>query len=81
MIQNADILALWNAGVAAVQGRSSVNLALQSHDVDRPDLVISVGKAAASMACAVHDVFGELSTLVVTKYDHTKDAPQHARIV
>lgn len=81
MIQNADLLALWNAGVAAVQGRSSVNLALKIHDVDRPDLVIAVGKAAASMACAVHDVFGELPTLVVTKYNHTQDAPQHAKII
>jgi len=78
---DGDLLALWNAGVAAVQGRSSVNLALQSHDVERPDLVIAVGKAAASMACAVHDVFGELPTLVITKYNHTQNAPKHAKIV
>jgi len=76
-----DLLAIWHSGVAAVQGRSSVNDALATHHIARPDFVIAAGKAAASMAAAVHDTFGKIPTLIVTKYDHTADAPKHAIVV
>ena len=76
-----DLLAIWRSGVAAVQGRSSVNNALATHHITRPDFVIAAGKAAASMAAAVHDTFGKIPTLIVTKYDHTADAPKHAIVV
>lgn len=76
-----DLLAIWHSGVAAVQGRSSVNSALAAHQITRPDFVIAAGKAAASMAAAVHDTFGKIPTLIVTKYGHTEDAPKHAIVV
>lgn len=44
-------------------------------------MVISVGKAAASMAAAADDVFGALPTLIVTKYDHTQDLPKTAELI
>ena len=81
MSSKNDLLAIWRSGVAAVQGRSSVNSALAAHQITRPDFVIAAGKAAASMAAAVHDTFGKIPTLIVTKYDHTEDAPKHAKVV
>ena len=29
----------------------------------------------------MHDTFGKIPTLIVTKYDHTEDAPKHAKVV
>ena len=81
MSSKNDLLAIWHSGVAAVQGRSSVNSALAAHQITRPDFVIAAGKAAASMAAAVHDTFGKIPTLIVTKYGHTEDAPKHAIVV
>ena len=52
MSSKNDLLAIWHSGVAAVQGRSSVNSALAAHQITRPDFVIAAGKAAASMAAA-----------------------------
>jgi hydroxypyruvate reductase len=76
-----DLLAIWRSGVAAVQGRSSVNRALAAHQIARPDSVVAVGKAAASMAAAVYDTFGEIPTLIVTKHGHIKETPKHASVV
>lgn len=61
---------LWRAGVAAVEGRAAVARALDAAPVPRPDLVLSVGKAAVPMARAALDRFGPVPALAVTKYGH-----------
>lgn len=76
-----DLVTIWTAGVDAVIGRRAVRDALRQHNVTRPDAVIAVGKAAASMAAAAHDAFGPLPMLIVTKHGHVKDAPQNAEII
>ncbi|MEP3054737.1 DUF4147 domain-containing protein [Ascidiaceihabitans sp.] len=76
-----DLVTIWTAGVDAVIGRRAVCDALRQHNVMRPDAVIAVGKAAASMAAAAHDAFGPLPMLIVTKHGHVNDAPQNAEII
>lgn len=69
---------IWTAGVAAVDGTTSVKNALRSHNIARPDQIIAVGKAAASMALAAHNLFGnDLPTLVITKYGHAIPFSNH----
>ncbi|MEY8839526.1 DUF4147 domain-containing protein, partial [Cribrihabitans sp. XS_ASV171] len=65
--------AIWQAGVDAVGGYTSVERALI--DVPRPDLIVAVGKAAAPMARAALDRFGPLPSLVVTKDGHAEELP------
>jgi glycerate 2-kinase len=81
MTHSTDIEAIWWAGVNAVQGKASVSTAISTHNIARPDYVISVGKAAASMAAAAHACFGEIPAIIVTKYGHTIDAPAHAAVI
>ena len=70
-----EILAdIWWAGTKAVRGYESVTADLTAHQSAKPDHIISVGKAAASMAKAAIDHFGSrIPTLVITKYDHSDD--------
>lgn len=64
---------IWRAGVRAVRGHDAVTAALG--DLPRPDAVLAVGKAAASMAKAATDLFGPgVPCLVCTKYGHSADA-------
>lgn len=79
MTHKSDLESIWWAGVAAVQGRTCVATALATNQITPPDRIIAVGKAAASMAAAAHDIYGEKPTLIVTKYDHLGDAPSHAQ--
>jgi glycerate 2-kinase len=81
MTHKTDLEAIWWAGVAAVQGRASVTQAIKAQEIAPPDYVICVGKAAASMAAAAHDIYGEIPTLIVTKYAHSENAPLHAQII
>ena len=81
MTQIADLTQIWHAGVASVQGRISTGEALAALQIPKPDHVIALGKAAASMAAAAYDRFEACDTLIVTKYNHCKDAPPHARII
>lgn len=81
MTHLTDLKAIWWAGVNAVQGQASVAEATLKHQISSPDYVISVGKAAASMAAAAHEVYGEKPTTIVTKYDHAQDAPAHAVVI
>jgi len=67
--------------VKAVQGIPSVSTAIVTHKIPRPDHVIAVGKAAASMAAAAHQQYGEIATTIVTKYGHLEDAPEHALVL
>jgi len=76
-----DLAALWWQGVRAVQGKPAVFKAITAHDVATPDLVLAVGKAAASMAQAAYDVFGAVPMHIVTKYHHIDGAPPHATLI
>ncbi len=76
-----DLLALFNAGVAAVRGDRAVAAHLASHDTARPDHIIAVGKAAAAMARAAHQAFPGVPVLIVTKYGHATDAPKGAEVI
>ncbi|QJF50427.1 glycerate kinase type-2 family protein [Roseobacter ponti] len=81
-MQNKDLLrALFDAGVRAVRGDTSVAGALIDTPCPTPDQIIAVGKAAAAMARAAADQFGEVPLLIVTKYGHSADAPDHAEII
>jgi glycerate 2-kinase len=69
----SDLLSIYQAGVAAVDGRRAVREWLQVNPM-APDTVslIAVGKAAAGMTRGALDVLGErvVDGLVVTKYGH-----------
>lgn len=81
MTQFTDIQAIWWAGVTAVQGKTSVCAAIVAHKITPPDYVISVGKAAASMAAAADACFEGVPAIIVTKYGHSGDAPPHATVI
>ena len=81
MTPSTDIKAIWWAGVNAVQGKASVSTAITTHKITPPDRVISVGKAAASMAAAAHAHFGAAPATIVTKHGHIDDAPPHATVI
>lgn len=77
-----DILeALFMAAVDAVRGDRAVARALEAWQGAAPDRIIAVGKAAAAMAAAAHDAFPDTPVLVVTKYDHSDDAPPAAEVI
>ena len=81
MDTSTNLTDIWWAGVHAVQGKSAVKQALLTHNVSKPDLVLAVGKAAASMANAAYDAFGAVPMLIVTKYHHIEGAPPHAQVI
>ena len=68
-----DLEAIWDAAIAAVEGRAAVARALAEEPDFRPDLVLAVGKAAAGMSRAALAAFPGCETLVVTKYHHGDD--------
>ena len=62
---------LWEAGVEAVDGYTSVARGLENIDTP-PDRIVAVGKAAAAMTRAALDRWPDTSALVVTKDGHTE---------
>ena len=72
---------LFDAGVQAVRGDTSVTTALARADIPPPDQIIAVGKAATAMARAAHAHFGAVPLLIVTKYDHGEGAPDTAEVI
>ncbi|KPB00776.1 glycerate kinase type-2 family protein [Ahrensia marina] len=65
---------LWWQGVDAVRGFSAVTASLSDSTITPPDMIIAVGKAAGDMALGARKHFAtQIPTLVVTKYDHTRD--------
>jgi len=72
--------ALWSDGVAAVDGYRATAVALEQV-TDRPDRILAVGKAAGAMARAALDRFGDVATLVVTKYGHGADLPPEVQLI
>lgn len=71
-------LDIWKAGVAAVDGYTATARALPDTP---PDMVLAVGKAAASMARAALDRYGPLPCLVVTKDGHGDGLPDHVHLI
>lgn len=75
---------IWWAGVGAVRGENAVRSALASSSVGRPDAILAVGKAAASMAQAAVAAFGtEPPCLVLTKYGHAAgvELSEHVTVI
>lgn len=70
MAQAPDLMALWAAGVAAVEGERCVAQSLADAPITRPDRILAVGKAAGAMASAALGAFPGTPALVVTKHDH-----------
>jgi glycerate 2-kinase len=78
------LLDLFNAGLAAVDGRVVVARTLAAASLDDSVRVIAIGKAAAAMALGAHDVLGRRleRTLIVTKAGHLPaDLPGSLRAV
>ena len=60
---SASAVALWRAGLAAVDPRLATRRALTELELgNRPITVIAIGKAGASMALGARDVLGERAT-------------------
>ncbi len=72
---------LFTAGVNAVRGDIAVERALRDLSVPQPDQIIAVGKAACAMARAASEAYPDAPVLIVTKYDHAKDAPAGAEVM
>lgn len=72
-------LALWQAGVAAVDGYAATEAALEG--IAAPDRILAVGKAAGAMARAALDRYPGVPTLVVTKDDHGDGLPEGAELI
>ncbi|WP_428926101.1 glycerate kinase type-2 family protein [Marinibacterium sp. SX1] len=70
---------LWDAGVDAVGGHASVARAVA--DMDRPDRIVAVGKAAGAMTRAALDRWPDLPALVVTKDGHADEVPEGATVI
>ena len=81
MPPNAQLKALFDSGITAVLGDTSVTHALHDLQGPAPDQIIAVGKAATAMARAAHDKFPDAPVLIVTKYGHSKGAPATAEII
>lgn len=71
-------LDIWKAGVAAVDGFTATARCLPETS---PDLILAVGKAAASMARAALERYGNLPCLVVTKDGHGEGLPPHVHLI
>lgn len=75
------LTSLFETGVTAVSGETAVARALQDARFAPPDAIVSVGKAAASMAAAAQKAYPQAPVLIVTKYDHADDAPAQAEVI
>lgn len=66
--------AIWHVGVARVGGYKAVRNAILDNPNFSPTHIVSVGKAASTMARAALDKYGKaLPTLIVTKYKHGEE--------
>ena len=74
----ADLLAIYQAGLAAVDGHACVSRYLSSNLPSRPVFLAAIGKAACAMATGARDTLGEQlrQALVITKTGHLDPALQ-----
>ncbi|OGI39649.1 MAG: hypothetical protein A2V91_02750 [Candidatus Muproteobacteria bacterium RBG_16_64_10] len=72
-----QLLELFQAALAAVNGRVRVRDVLRAHSLSGPVYLIAMGKAACVMAQGAHDVLGEniRDALVVTKHGYGEPLP------
>lgn len=70
-----ELIELWQCAVDASLGEKTVFKAMQAAHIDKADMVIAVGKAAASMALGALKILGddETETLIISKYSHGLD--------
>ncbi len=69
--QNA-LISLFDAGVAAVSGKTSIIEALKNTTDFKPHIVMAIGKAASDMCLGAQAVFGQdVTAIVATKYQHS----------
>ncbi len=71
-------IALWRAGVDAVDGHTATANALPE---SVPDQILAVGKAAGAMARAALDRYGKVPALVVTKDGHGEGLPDYVELI
>ncbi|WP_299769602.1 DUF4147 domain-containing protein [uncultured Tateyamaria sp.] len=76
-----DLLNLWYTGVNAVGGNAAVSRTIAAGNVQAPDRIIAVGKAAAAMATAAARTWPDTPCLIVTKYGHAETAPAGAQVI
>jgi glycerate 2-kinase len=73
MDKNQALITIWDAAIAAVTGRSAVNNAIIADQLERPDFIIAVGKAASGMCLGALDNYIDCPALVATKYEHSDE--------
>ncbi|MBV7409002.1 MULTISPECIES: DUF4147 domain-containing protein [Roseobacteraceae] len=81
MADTPDLLALWQAGIKAVEGYAAVKTALEEDGISKPDRIVAVGKAATAMARAASEQWPDIPCLIVTKYHHSDNAPPQATVI
>lgn len=71
------LLDIFQAGLAAVHGRTRVQEYLQRHPLAAPIHLIAIGKAASAMALGAYDALrdGIRAGLVITKHGHDEPLP------
>jgi len=71
------LLSIFKFALAAVDGRVCVRSYLQQHPVSAPVFLISIGKAACTMAQGAHEVLVAriVAAMVVTKNGHAEPLP------
>lgn len=79
MSNRADAVEIWQAAVDAVGGKAATRAGLE--DVETPDKILAVGKAAGAMAIAALEQFGDIPTVVVTKDGHGDGLPRHVTLI
>jgi hydroxypyruvate reductase len=72
MHTNADLLKIYQAALAKVEGRTAVSTWLDANRVDHEVRLIAIGKAAQSMAMGAHDQLGSQIRhgLIISKQGH-----------
>lgn len=77
-----DLAAIWQAGVNAVQGDAVVRTAIDSDSPFSPDLIVAVGKAAASMCAGALHCLPESppAIVVVPRGQPTAQLDRHSNV-
>lgn len=75
----ADLLAIYRAGLAAVDGHACVSRYLKTRPLSGPVSLVAIGKAASAMAAGAREILGKQlgQALVITKTGHLGPALQH----
>ncbi|MCU7844266.1 MAG: DUF4147 domain-containing protein [Candidatus Thiodiazotropha sp. (ex Monitilora ramsayi)] len=68
----SDLLEIYRAALARVEGTAAVSAWLERHPIEGPVQLVAVGKAAQSMATGAHQVLGSQieTALIITKTGH-----------